>query len=154
MKLFGKNNEEKELLKGWRANLKGIRWEDKKGNLLRGAVDNILVKGKDLVVLDYKTRGYALKEDTHEHYIDQLNIYSFLLQKNGYKTKNYNFLLFYVPNKVLKSGEVVFDTVLKKIKVDPKRAEKLWKDALKVLNGPVPKKHKKKEHICEWCVRT
>jgi len=152
MKLFGKTEEEKALLKDWRINLRGIQFTDKEGNLLRGAVDNILVKGEELVVLDYKTRGYALKEDTHEHYIDQLTIYSFLLQKNGYKTKDYNFLLFYIPNKVLKSGKVVFDTVLKKIEVDPKRVEKIWKDALKVLNGPVPKKHKEKEHVCEWCV--
>src|SRR3989344_948719 len=64
VKLF--DNE--ELLKVLRSNFKGIQWTDKKGNLFRGAIDNILVKGKKLVVLDYKTRGYPLKEDTHEQY--------------------------------------------------------------------------------------
>src|SRR3989338_10949660 len=102
-KLF--NNE--ELLKVWRNNLKGIPWTDEKGNLFRGAVDNILVKGKKLVVLDYKTRGFPLKDDTAEHYQDQLDIYNFLLRKNGYETEDYAYLLFYHPNKVTEDGDVV-----------------------------------------------
>src|SRR3989344_674773 len=93
--------KDSEKLKIWRSNLKGIRWEDGKGNILHGAVDNILTKGKKLIVLDYKTRGFPLKEDTPEHYKDQLDIYNFLLRKNGYETENYSFLLFYYPKEVL-----------------------------------------------------
>ncbi|MBI5002130.1 hypothetical protein HZC31_01985 [Candidatus Woesearchaeota archaeon] len=37
-----------ELLKVWRSNFKGIQWTDKKGNLFRGAIDNLLQKGKKL----------------------------------------------------------------------------------------------------------
>lgn len=108
-KLF--NN--KELLKIWRNNLRGIRYLDKKSNiLLRGAIDNILTKRNKLIVLDYKTRGYPLKEDTHEHYQTQLDIYNFLLRKNNYKTEDYAYLLFYYPRNVLDTGEVVFDTKL------------------------------------------
>src|SRR3989338_4774579 len=33
------------LLKEWRSNFKGISWKDGEGNVLRGAVDNILRKG-------------------------------------------------------------------------------------------------------------
>ena len=54
MKLF----DDKELLKTWRSNLKGISWTDKEGNVLHGAVDNLLMKGKKIIVLDYKTRGF------------------------------------------------------------------------------------------------
>ena len=43
-----------ELLKIWRSNFKGIRWEDENGNILFGAVDNILVNGKKLIVLFYR----------------------------------------------------------------------------------------------------
>jgi hypothetical protein len=85
MKLF----DDKEKLKIWQSNFKGVFWKDKKGNELHGAVDNILVKGKKLIVLDYKTRGYAVKEDTAEHYRLQQNIYNFLLRKNGYQTEDY-----------------------------------------------------------------
>src|SRR3989344_4003512 len=91
MKLFN----DKELLRIWQSNLKGIRWKDEQGNIFYGAVDNVLVKEKKLIVLDYKTRGYALKEDTAEHYQNQLDIYNFLLRKEGYDTEDYALLLFY-----------------------------------------------------------
>ena len=77
---------DKAKLEIWRNNRKGIQYKDKtSGILLMGAVDNILSKGKKLIVLDYKTRGYPLKEDTHEHYQAQMDIYNFLLRKNGYE---------------------------------------------------------------------
>ena len=122
MKLF----DDEELLKTWQSNFKGVSWTDKEGNELHGAVDNILVKGKKFIVLDYKTRGYPLKEDTAEHYRLQQNIYNFLLRKNGYETEDYFFLLFYVPKEVTKTGEVIFDTELVKMKVDVEMVEDIW----------------------------
>jgi hypothetical protein len=142
MKLF----DDHELLAIWRSNFKGIRYEDKEGNILKGAVDNILMKGKKLIVLDYKTRGYALKEDTAPHYQDQLDIYNFLLRKVGYETEDYAFLLFYMPKEVKETGEVIFNTELVKMDVDVKNAEKIWVSAIKLLNGKCP------EEKCEWCV--
>lgn len=141
MKLF----EDEELLKVWQSNFKGIQFTDKKGNLLRGAVDNILVKGKKLIVMDYKTRGYPLKEDTAEFSRNQLDIYNFLLRKNRYETEDYAFLLFYIPSEVTKTGEVIFDTELVKMKVDVNNAEKIWKKAIKLLNSDCP------HDSCEWC---
>jgi len=137
--------DDKEKLRAWRNNLQGISWTDKEGNILHGAVDNLLVKNNKIIVLDYKTRGYPLKEDTAEHYKDQLNIYNFLLRKNGYETENYAFLLFYVPKEVKETGEIIFDTTLKKMKIDVKNAEEVWKRALKLLNEDCP------EETCEWC---
>jgi hypothetical protein len=145
LRLFGESEEEKELLKSWQNNLKGIRWQDEEGNILFGAVDNILKNGKHLIVLDYKTRGFALKDDTHEYYKNQLDIYNFLLRKNGYKTEEYSFLLFYVPLEVKENGDIVFDAVLKKIPHDVSNAEALFSRALKLLRGDCPSK------CCEWC---
>ena len=72
---------DREKLDIWRNNFKGLQFLDEKsGILLRGAVDNLLVKGKKIVVLDYKTRGYPLKDDTHEHYQTQTDLYNFLLR--------------------------------------------------------------------------
>ena len=105
MKLF----DDKNKLKLWQSNFKGVSWKDKSGNELHGAV------------------------------------YNFLLRKNGYQTEDYFFLLFYVPKEVMATGEVIFDTTLVKMKVDVKMAEKIWKDALKLLEGGCPKK------CCEWC---
>ncbi|MCD4666815.1 PD-(D/E)XK nuclease family protein [archaeon] len=143
MKLF----DDKELLKIWQSNFKGISWTDEEGNNLHGAVDNILVKGKKLIVLDYKTRGYALKEDTADHYQNQLDFYNFLLRKNDYETEDYAFLLFYVPKEVTKTGEVIFDTELVKMKVDVGNAESIFVNAIKLLNSECPDKG------CEWCER-
>lgn len=143
MKLF----DDKDLLKEWRNARKGLWFEDEDGNILHGGIDNLLINkiNNKLIVLDYKTRGYPLKEDTHEHYQNQLNIYNFLLRKNGYETEDYSFLLFYVPKEVLETGEVIFNTTLKKMKTDIKEAEDLFNSAIKLLKGNCP------DESCEWC---
>jgi len=137
--------QDKELLEIWRNNKKGIVFQDEYGNILKGAIDNLLVRGDKLIVLDYKTKGFPVKENTHEYYKDQMNIYNYLLRKNNYKTEDYSFLLFYVPDQVLETGEILFDTKLVKVPVDLESAEKLWKDALKLLDGPCP------QETCIWC---
>jgi hypothetical protein len=146
MKLFSKE----ETLKKWQNNRKGISWQDEKGNILRGAVDNILVRNNKLIVIDYKTRGYPVKEDTPKYYQKQLDIYNFLLRKNGYKTEDYGFLLFYIPKEVMRTGEVVFDTTLVKVKTNIENAIKIWKKALEILNSPCPKQNQGDEE-CVWC---
>ncbi|MBW3015828.1 PD-(D/E)XK nuclease family protein [Candidatus Woesearchaeota archaeon] len=142
--------DDEEKLKEWRSVFKGIRWTDRKGNLFRGAVDNILVKGKKLVVLDYKTRGYPVKEDTHEHYQDQMDIYNFLLRKNGHPTTDYAYLLFYHPKYVHRNGSVDFEAKLIKMKINVKNAEKIFKKAVTVLDGDKPKPGKECK-FCKWC---
>ncbi len=144
-KLFGETIKEKELLNEWQSNFKGIKYTDEKGNLWHGAIDNLLKNEDKLIVLDYKTRGFPLKEDTHEHYQFQMDTYNFLLRKNGYKTEDYTFLLFYIPSTVTETGEVIFDTILKKIKTNPKNAEKIFKQAIECLDDNCPQK------TCQWC---
>jgi len=140
---------DEELLKIWRSNFKGIQWTDTKGNLFRGAIDNILVKNNKLIVLDYKTRGFPLKKDTHEHYQDQMDIYNFLLRNNGYETEDYTYLLFYHPHKVEDNGHVCFNTDIVKIKVNIKNAEKIFNQAIKILESSIPKMTEKCS-FCRW----
>ena len=136
-----------DLLKEWRSNFKGIRYTDSRGNTLRGAVDNLLVKGKKLIVLDYKTRGFPLKEDTAAHYQDQMNCYNFLLRKNNHKTEDYTYLIFYYPSHITEKGNVCFHTELVKMPTNPDDAEKLFNDALGCLDGEEPKA----KEDCEYC---
>lgn len=143
VKLF----DDAELLKLWRNNFKGIQWADEKGNLFRGAVDNILQKGNKLIVLDYKTRGYPLKEDTAKHYQDQLDIYTFLLRRNGYETEDYAYLLFYHPDRVNENGDFVFHTDLVRIDVSIKNAERIFNEAVKVLEEDMPEA----SDNCQFC---
>ncbi len=143
LKLF----DDLELLKVWRNNLKGIRWTDENGNILSGAVDNILVNGKKLIVLDYKTKGYPIKNETESgnSYQNQLDFYNFLLRKNGFETEDFAFLLFYIPKEVLETGQVIFDTVLARRNTNVENAEYLFRKALKLLNSDCPKEG------CIWC---
>jgi hypothetical protein len=64
-----------------------------------------------------------------------MDVYNFLLRKNGYDTEDYTYLLFYYPNHITETGEVIFDTKLIKIKTDPKRGEKIFKEAIKILSS-------------------
>ncbi len=141
-----------ELLKVWRNNLKGIQWADEEGNVLRGAVDNILQKGKKLIVLDFKTRGFPLQEDTHEHYQDQMDIYNFLLRKNGFDTEDYAYLLFYHPKEVEEDGDVAFNTDLVKVDISIENAEKIFMDAIEILKGEIPDCGEECE-FCRWANR-
>lgn len=140
--------DDKAQLDIWRNNYRGIEYKDNtSGILLHGAVDNILTKGKKLAVLDYKTRGFPLKEDTHEHYQTQMDIYNFLLRKNGYETEDYAYLLFYYPNRVTPTGEILFDTKLIKLQTNAGKGEKVFKEAIKVLEGAMPEAGEQ----CEYC---
>ena len=142
--------DDTEKLKVWRSNFKGIEYtEPKSGVVLHGAVDNILVKGKKLIVLDYKTRGFPLKEDTHEHYQNQMDLYNFLLRKNGYKTEDYTYLLFYHPKEVNKKGDVIFNTDLIKMKTSAEDGEKVLLKAIKIIKGKMPKPSGECE-FCKW----
>lgn len=135
VKLF----DDVELLKVWTNNRKGIAWTDSSGNTLRGAIDYLLVKGPKLIVLDFKTRGYPLKEDTPDPYQDQLDIYNFLLRKNGYATEDYSYMLFYYPESIDSHGHVKFHADLVKLDVSVKNAASLFAKALEALAGREPK---------------
>jgi len=140
---------DKAKLEIWRNYREGIQYLDKtSGIVLRGAVDNILTKQGKLIVLDYKTRGYPLKEDTHEHYQNQMDLYNFLLRKNGYDTEDYAYLLFYYPKEVTETGEVVFDTHLKEIPTSAENGEKVFLKASKVLEST---KEPESNPTCEYC---
>ncbi len=126
------------LLADWRNNFKGIHWQDEEGNVFRGAIDNLLLKDGKLVVLDYKTRGYPLKEETAGYYQDQMDIYNLLLRKNGYETEDYAYLLFYHPKEVSEQGDVVFHTDLIMRNIDVGNAERIFSAAVAVLQGEMP----------------
>jgi len=143
----GKLFDDTELLNTWRNNFKGISYKDRKGNILHGAIDNLLVHKGKFIVLDFKTRGFPLKEDTSDHYINQLNIYNYLFRKNKYKTEDFAYLLFYHPNKVHENGDVDFNKDLVKIKINVGKAERLFKNAISCLEGEIPESSKE----CKYC---
>lgn len=110
VKLF----EDRTLLDRWRNNFRGIRFTDENNNTLFGAVDDIVVHENRLVVVDYKTRGFPLKIDTHERPTKQLAIYTYLLQKEGFQTEDFGYLLYWHPNLDQKVIDGKKETILSK----------------------------------------
>ena len=137
------------LLEHWRSKSKGIQYTDPgSGIILKGCVDNIIKKGDKLIVLDYKTKGYSIKDTDPKYNQDQMDFYNFLLRKNNYQTEDFAFLLYYYPNKVMPTGEIIFDTNLVKIPTDIENASKIFKEAIELLQSTqIPPKDKN----CKFC---
>ena len=103
------------------------------GIKLIGALDDVLVAGK-YSPLDYKTRGYAPKTDGSEYYQSQLDLYSLLLESNGYKTSGYGYLVYVYPVSMERLDLTVFTTQTFKIECSIDNAKKLLVKASEILN--------------------
>lgn len=136
------------LLNKWRNDRSGLSFKDKAGNELRGSVDEVLYTDSgDLIVLDFKTRGFPLKEDTAKHYQLQLDTYNFILRKNGFTTEDYSCLLFFYPKAFKEDGTVIFNKQLVKMPVDTNHAETTFKNAIELLNNKKPEFN----YSCNFC---
>ena len=89
---------DKELIDKFR-NWRTFKFKEEDA-IFYGAMDDCLVEGEVYIPLDFKTRGFDLKEDTSDYYQNQLDCYCLLLDKNGYKTKGIAFLIYYLPEEV------------------------------------------------------
>lgn len=149
-KVEGKLVADLNLLNKWRNWRTGLEYRDEVlGVTLFGALDDALQDGKHYIPLDYKTRGSAPREgDSQKYYGNQLDSYALMLRENGYPVKGLGYLVYYYPNKVKEEGQVIFDVEVVELKTDPERAKKLLKDAIKLLNGPIPSRHSE----CEYCL--
>lgn len=133
----------------WRDALRGdLRFADPElGIEVTGGLDDLLDENGALTPLDFKTRGWPVKEDTHRHYEHQLDLYAWLLEKLGHRTSGRGILLFFSPVAYAGSGTVKFRIEPKEMKTDTKRAGDLLARAVAVLRGPLPKTHAS----CAFC---
>ncbi len=142
---------DQDLLNKWRSWRTGLVYRDpENGAALSGAIDDLMVDPKKQLYIpfDYKTRGYALKADSSSFYQNQLNCYGLLLQENGLPIAGFGYLCYYIPKEVSEGGMVEFDVIPKKMDIDPEAARKVFRDAVKLLNGAMPKSHSN----CEYCM--
>lgn len=138
------------LLNKWRNWRTGLEYTDENlGVMLFGALDDCLEKDGKFVPLDYKTRGFAPKEgDSEKYYGNQLDCYALMLEENGYPSGDFGYLVYYYPEHVEENGTVIFNVKPIQLKIDPNRARKTLKDAVKLLDGPIPPHHSE----CEYCI--
>lgn len=165
-KVEGKLVADQPLLNGWRSRTGGLRYFDKKLNTkLIGLLDDCLVVeeggpspakagsgrvARYYVPLDYKTRGYAPKEDSSGFYQHQLDIYEWLLHENGYKTKGVGFLVYYHPVEVRRDGVVQFEVTPKRMETSIERARELFENAARLLQGDKAPAHHSQCGFCCW----
>ena len=141
-----------EKLSEWRNNFRGLRHTDERtGSVLMGALDDLFVTSDGKYApLDFKTRGFPRKDDTHSYYQHQMDIYSFLLKKNGMEPAGFAILIFYHPESVNENHDVVFDPDPVRVRTDPERGARLFSDALKCLGGGLPEPAKDCG-FCRYC---
>lgn len=147
-----------ELLNQWRSWKTGLEYVDEEASaILFGALDDLGVAesggGKlfgdaKYVPLDYKTKGYEVKEGDERFYQNQLDSYGLMLRGNKMPPTDYAYLIYYVPKEVSEGGMVKFDVTPKKVKINPDSALKVLRDAVAFLKEPEPKLHTD----CEYCV--
>ncbi|MBI4135664.1 PD-(D/E)XK nuclease family protein [Candidatus Uhrbacteria bacterium] len=150
-KVEGKLLDDQVLLNQWRVRTGGLRYTDKKsGAKLLGLLDDCLVDGNAYIPLDYKTRGWAPKEDTSDFYEHQVDIYEWLLHENGYKTKDTAYLVYYHPLAVRENGVVQFEITPKRVATDLKRGRALFDSAVSLLQSDSVPKSSSKCEFCPW----
>jgi CRISPR/Cas system-associated exonuclease Cas4 (RecB family) len=131
------------LLNQWRNNLAGIRYFDESlMATLFGAVDDILEfdDGK-IAPLDYKSTG-STAANIYDRFQLQLDVYAFLMEKNGYQVYKKGYLAFYVVDK--SKGfidRLPFRKEIVEIETNPSDVYEIFKDAVEVLKQGSPPPH-------------
>ncbi len=146
----GKLLDNQELLRKWRNWRTGPVFEDKKADAkIVSALDDCLVSDDNFFIpLDYKSKG-EIREDSHVFHQNQLNIYTWLLDENGYPTKDVGYLVFFAPLKINSNNTIKFDIIPKRIDTSKEKAKELFYKAVNLLNGPIPEKHENCDY-CRW----
>lgn len=132
--------QNQRLLDQWRDNFQGIRFFDKDlGAAFFGAVDDVLeFEGQRLAPLDYKSTGSRVA-NVYDRFQLQLDAYTFLLEKNGYKTTRKGYLAFYIVDK--DKGFVdrlPFRKEIHEIETNPSDIYELFRDAVLTLKSEPP----------------
>jgi len=156
--LFLENNIQAKLfpdqnkLNQWRSNFEGIRYYDT--NLqatLFGAVDDVLEfpDGK-LAPLDYKSTGSAVPT-VYDRFQLQMDVYTFLLEKNGFSISKKGYLAFYIVNKENGFGDrLPFRKELHEIETDPSYVHGLFEEAVALLRKDMPPAHRQDCQFGKW----
>ncbi|MCX7661944.1 MAG: PD-(D/E)XK nuclease family protein [Candidatus Omnitrophica bacterium] len=116
---------------------------------LGGFLDECLqLKDGVYAPLDHKTRG-TRPEETHPAHKFQMDVYTFLLEVNGFPTEEMGYLVYYIPKSFGSKGMIEVEIMVSCIKTDPKFAKETFYQALQVLSKPIPSRNKNCD-FCKW----
>lgn len=145
-----------EKIDQWRTNFTGVQYLQEKTNLLLfGAVDDIWQKPNgELIVVDYKATSkdgeVSLDADWQIGYKRQMEIYQWLLRKNGFKVSDVGYFVYCNGKRDEKAfdGKIEFDVKVLPYKGDDSWLEKTILSLHKCLTGDVPPEADKE---CDYC---
>ena len=143
------------LLNKWRNNFEGIRYYDTELKAtLFGAVDDVLqFESGELAPLDFKSTG-SREVNIYDSFQLQMDVYTYLLEKNGFSTPGKGYFAFYLVNK--EDGfinRLPFREELREVKTDSSRVPVLFKEAVLLLRGKRPLKHSEDCKFGQWFER-
>ncbi len=144
--------QNQQLLNQWRDNFNGIRFYDSQLEAtLFGAVDDVLeFEGGKLAPLDYKSTGSKVA-NVYDRFQLQLDTYTFLLEKNGFKTTRKGYLAFYIVDK--SKGfidKLPFRKEIHEIETNPLDVYEIFKDAVLILKNDNPPQHSQDCLFGKW----
>ena len=147
-KLFSNQN----LLNQWRSNFAGLRYFDSELDAtLFGAVDDVLeFEDGKLAPMDYKSTGSAVAT-IYDRFQLQMDIYTYLLEKNGFLTPRKGYLAFYIVDKGNGFGDrLPFRKELHEIDTNPSDVPEIFKEAVALLRREMPPPHSPDCKYGQW----
>ena len=141
----------------WRANFTGIQYLHEPTNLIiTGAIDDLWENPKgEYIVVDYKATSkneeiVALNHGWQDSYKRQMEVYQWLLRRNGYKVSNTGYFVYCNGRKDLErfDGRLEFDITLIAHKGNDNWVDATIKEIHTCLNSDnIPDKSKD----CDYC---
>lgn len=141
----------------WRENFKGMQYLDKENNfLITGAIDDVWQdKDENLIVVDYKAtskKGEIELTDSrwHNQYRRQMEIYQWILEKNGFKVSPIGYFVYVNGDKDKEAfdAKLEFDVAILPYEGDNKWIPDTLLNVKKCLvDDRIPKANKD----CEYC---
>ena len=141
-----------KLLNQWRNNLAGIRYFDQDlGATLLGAPEDVLeFDDKKIAPLDYKSTA-STPAKIYDRFQLQMDTYTFLMEKNGFKTTRKGYLAFYIVDKSRGFiDRLPFRKEIVEIDTNPSDIYAIFSDAVAILNSPTPPKHSADCQFKKW----
>lgn len=111
--------------------------------------DCVVLSDHRLAPLDHKTRASAPDDVsyTEKYYQFQMDVYTLLLERNGFSASRTAYVVYYFPTEGLLHEGFPFGIAVHTIKTDPERAYEVFASACRCLAGPMPLAGA----ACEFC---
>lgn len=146
-----------EQLNEWRENFVGVQYSHKSTNLIiTGAIDDLWINSsEEYIVVDYKATVKdgeitSLNADWHIGYKRQMEIYQWLLRRNGLKVSNTGYFVYCngITDKTAFDAKLEFDVTLIPYEGSDDWVEEVIKDAHVCLTqNTIPEK----SEDCDYC---